>query len=102
MLTRMIERAKEYMPGLENLSVLRVWTGFRAATTDKLPLIGQAAGPTNDPSLWLAAGLEGLGITNAPGVARLVIDGMLGRESPIDAQPYSPARLMEPARYAHA
>jgi len=102
MLTRMIERAKEYMPGLENLSVLRVWTGFRAATTDKLPLIGQVAGLANDPSLWLAAGLEGLGITNAPGVARLVIDGMLGRESPIDAQPYSPARLMEPARYAHA
>ena len=102
MLTRMIERAKEYMPGLESLSVLRVWTGFRAATTDKLPLIGPATGLSNDGSLWLAAGLEGLGITNAPGVARLLADGMTGRESEIDAQAYAPARLMEPARYAHA
>ncbi len=101
MLRRMIERATEYMPGLEKLSVLRVWTGFRAATADKLPLIGPAAGLSEDRSLWLAAGFEGLGITNAPGAARLLIDGMLGRASAIDAGPYLPARLMEPARLAH-
>ena len=101
-LRRMIERATEYMPGLEKLSVLRVWTGFRAATTDKLPLIGPAAGLSDDRSLWLAAGFEGLGITNAPGAARLLVDGMLGRESAIDATPYLPARWMEAARHAHA
>jgi glycine/D-amino acid oxidase-like deaminating enzyme len=101
-LRRMIARATEYMPGLDKLSVLRVWTGFRAATADKLPLIGPAAGLSDDPSLWLAAGFEGLGITNAPGAARLLVDGMLGRESAIDATPYLPARLMEPARLAHA
>jgi glycine/D-amino acid oxidase-like deaminating enzyme len=101
MLRRMIDRATEYMPGLEKLSVLRVWTGFRAATADKLPLIGPAAGLSEDRSLWLAAGFEGLGITNAPGAARLLIDGMLGRASAIDAGPYLPARLMEPARLAH-
>ncbi len=102
MLRRMIDRAKQYMPGLENLSVLRVWTGFRAATFDKLPLIGPAAGLSEDRSLWLAAGFEGLGITNAPGAARLLVDAMLGRKSAIDAEPYLPARLMEPARLAHA
>jgi len=101
-LRRMIERATEYMPGLDKLSVLRVWTGFRAATADKLPLIGPATGLSDDGSLWLAAGFEGLGITNAPGAARLLVDGMLGRESAIDATPYLPARLMEPARPAHA
>jgi len=102
MLRRMIDRAKQYMPGLENLSVLRVWTGFRAATSDKLPLIGPAAGLSEDRSLWLAAGFEGLGITNAPGAARLLVDAMLGRKSAIDGEPYLPARLMEPARLAHA
>ena len=102
MLRRMIDRAKAYMPGLEKLSVLRAWTGFRAATIDKLPLIGPAAGISEDPSLWLAAGFEGLGITNAPGAARLLVDGMLGRESDIDAVPYLPARMLEPARLAHA
>jgi glycine/D-amino acid oxidase-like deaminating enzyme len=101
-LRRMIDRAQEYMPGLEQLSVLRVWTGFRAATADKLPLIGPAAGLSQDRSLWLAAGFEGLGITNAPGAALLLLDAMLGRKSAIDASPYLPARLMEPARLAHA
>ena len=102
MLRRMIDRAKEYMPGLQNMSVLRVWTGFRAATTDKLPLIGPAAGLSEDPSLWLAAGFEGLGITNALGAARLLVDGMLGRKSAIDPAPYLPARLITPVRLAHA
>lgn len=101
-LRRMMDRAQEYMPGLEKLSALRVWTGFRAATEDKLPLIGPAAELADDPSLWLAAGFEGLGITNAPGAARLLVDGMLGRESEIDAKPFLPARLTEPARLAHA
>ena len=101
-LQRMVDRAREYMPGLQNLSVLRVWTGFRAATADKLPLIGPAAGLSEDSSLWLAAGFEGLGITNAPGAARLLVDTMVGREAAIDTSPYLPARLMEPARLAHA
>ena len=102
MLTRMIERAKEYMPGLQKLSVIRAWTGFRAATADKLPLIGPAIPLSNDPSLWLAAGFEGLGITNAPGAARLLVDSMLGRESDIDATPFLPARLLRKAGLAHA
>ena len=100
-LKRMIDRAREYMPGLANLSVLRVWTGFRAATADKLPLIGPASGVSGDRSLWLAAGFEGLGITNAPGAARLLADAMLGRASAIDPRAYLPARILEPARLAH-
>jgi D-hydroxyproline dehydrogenase subunit beta len=101
-LTRMIQRAEEYIPGLKGLSVLRAWTGFRAATADKLPLIGPAYGLSDDPTLWLAVGFEGLGITNAPGAARLLIDCMTGREPVISIDPYLPARLMEPARLAHA
>ena len=44
MLTRMLRRAQEYMPELAELSAIRSWTGFRAATPDKLPLIGPVAG----------------------------------------------------------
>ncbi len=93
MLHQMLERAKDYMPTLGRLSILRTWTGFRASTTDKLPLIGPAAGLSDDPSLWIAAGFEGLGITNAPGAARILVDGMLGRESAMDARPYLPSRI---------
>jgi glycine/D-amino acid oxidase-like deaminating enzyme len=92
-LRRMLERAESYMPELGRLSGLRVWTGFRAATPDKLPLIGPAEGLSDDPSLWLAVGFEGLGITNAPGAARLLADQMLGRASEIDTAPYLPQRV---------
>jgi len=95
-LEKMLARAAEYMPNLASLSQIRTWTGFRAATIDKfgkLPLIGPALGVSDDPTLWLAVGFEGLGITSAPGAARLLADHMLDRESPIDPRPYLPSRL---------
>ncbi len=91
-LSRMLERAQSYIPELAKVSGLRVWTGFRAATPDKLPLIGPAEGLTDDRTLWLAAGFEGLGITNAPGAARLLTDQILGRTSEIEIAPYLPLR----------
>jgi D-hydroxyproline dehydrogenase subunit beta len=92
-LTRMLERAQSYMPELAQISGLRVWTGFRAATPDKLPLIGPAEGLSDDRTLWLAVGFEGLGITNAPAAARLLTDQMLGRASEIATAPYLPHRV---------
>ncbi|MDQ2668951.1 MAG: FAD-binding oxidoreductase, partial [Gemmatimonadota bacterium] len=56
----MIDRAAHYLPRLPELTIERMWTGFRPATDDGLPLIGQWA--PNTP-LWIAAGHEGLGIT---------------------------------------
>jgi len=96
LLRQMLERAQSYMPELAQLSGLRVWTGFRAATPDKLPLIGRADGlckERTDSTLWLAAGFEGLGITNAPAAARLLADQLLGRASAIDTVPYLPQRM---------
>jgi len=100
-LTQMLERATSYMPELACISGLRIWTGFRAATPDKLPLIGPAQGLSDDHTLWVAAGFEGLGITNALGAARLLSDQMLGRESEIDPAPYLPQRISTQAD-AHA
>ena len=52
-MSRMLARATEYMPALSKLSSIRTWTGFRAATPDKLPLIG----PHEDGKrLYLATG----------------------------------------------
>ncbi len=88
-MSAMLKRAIEYMPELVNLSALRGWTGFRAATPDKLPLIGLCPG---FESVYLAIGHEGLGITMAPGTARLLADLVLQRESAILREPYSPER----------
>ena len=91
-LRRMLDRAVEYMPMLAGLSVIRVWTGFRAATPDKLPLIG----PIADSSVLLAMGFEGLGITNAPGAARLVLHHITQEQIELDPQPFLPSRVAAP------
>ena len=75
MLVRMLQRAQEYMPGLAQISTVRTWTGFRAATPDKLPLIGQSTG---DKTVFLATGHEGLGITTSLGTAHLLADQITG------------------------
>ena len=92
MLTRMLGRAQEYMPGLAELSAIRSWTGFRAATPDKLPLIGPCPG---DERLYLATGHEGLGITTSLATGKLVADQVLGRTSAIPVAPYWPGRKLE-------
>jgi glycine/D-amino acid oxidase-like deaminating enzyme len=92
-LSQMLERARSYMPDLAQMPGIRVWTGFRAATPDKLPMIGPAEGLSDDQTLWLAVGFEGLGITNAPAAGRLLADQMVGRTSEINAAPYLPRRL---------
>jgi D-hydroxyproline dehydrogenase subunit beta len=88
-LNAMLERAYSYMPALRQVATARAWTGFRASTPDKLPLIG----PTEDSGLFLAVGFEGLGITSAPGAARLLADHLLRRPSAIPLEPYLPARF---------
>jgi D-hydroxyproline dehydrogenase subunit beta len=87
LLARMLARAVEYMPALARLSVIRSWTGFRAATPDKLPLIGPVPGRQR---LYLATGHEGLGITTSLGTAQLLADLIAGRRPAIDPQPYLP------------
>jgi D-hydroxyproline dehydrogenase subunit beta len=119
--TRMLARAIEYLPGLGKLSALRTWTGFRAATPDKLPLIGPATlgGPSlGEPSLaeasldgqsrrrhsltgrtsaherlYLATGHEGLGITTSLATAKLLVDQITNRTPAIPIQPYLPSRM---------
>ena len=89
-LRRMLARALEYLPGLGKLSSLRAWTGFRAATPDKLPLIGP---DVEHPRLYLATGHEGLGITTSLGTAKLLVDQIVNRTPAIPVDPYLPARV---------
>lgn len=89
-LARMLARAAVFMPAIGALEAIRVWTGFRAATPDKLPLIGPVPG---DSTLWLATGHEGLGITTSLATAELLADSFTGREPAIASEPYLPARF---------
>jgi D-hydroxyproline dehydrogenase subunit beta len=89
-LTRMLNRAVEYLPGLGKLSSLRTWTGFRAATPDKLPLIGPHA---EHERLYLATGHEGLGITTSVATAKLLVSQIINRDTAIPVTPYLPSRM---------
>ena len=90
MIHKMLARAMEYMPGLGELQSIRTWAGFRAATPDKLPLIGLHP---DYKSIYLATGHEGLGISTCLATARLIVDAVLERPSEIDCEPYLPSRV---------
>lgn len=96
-LARMLQRAEQYVPGIGALSAIRTWTGFRAATPDKLPLIGPCP---SDSSVFLATGHEGLGITTSLGTARILADQITGAKPEIPIEPYLPSRATK--EYAHA
>nr|WP_038712305.1 FAD-dependent oxidoreductase [Burkholderia sp. lig30] len=90
-LARMLRRAVGYLPALADLNGIRAWTGFRAASPDGLPLLGEHPA---QPGLWLAVGHEGLGVTTAPGSARLLAAQMFGERPEIDVEPYLPGRFL--------
>lgn len=92
LLRAMVQRAQSYLPGIGSLQAIRVWTGFRAATPDKLPLIGPWPA---DASLCLATGHEGLGITTSLATGKLVAAEITGEKPGIPAEPYWPARFLE-------
>jgi len=88
-LDSIMHRARLFMPEIDSLRILKSWTGFRAATPDKLPLIG----PTEDPTMFLATGHEGLGITTSLATARLLADHIAGQPTGIPITPYLPSRM---------
>lgn len=97
MLGRMLRRAIEFLPDLARMNIVRSWTGFRAASPDGQPLIGEHP---SQPGLWLAVGHEGLGVTTAPGTARLLAAQLLGHATPLDPQPWRPQRFIGAATHA--
>ena len=92
LLGAMIARAQAYLPEIGDLQAIRVWTGFRAATPDKLPLIGPWPA---DETTFLATGHEGLGITTSLATAKLLASTMLGHAAAIDPVPYLPSRYAQ-------
>jgi glycine/D-amino acid oxidase-like deaminating enzyme len=93
-LSKMLLRSIEFMPALRSVSAIRTWTGFRAATPDKLPVIGECP---NRPGVYIATGHEGLGISTSLATAKLLCDVFQNRESAIPREPYAPNRT-----FAHA
>ncbi len=91
LVARMLMRAFRFLPSLRERRAIRIWTGFRPATPDGLPYIGQVPGR---PGVWAALGHEGLGITTALGTAELLVDLLRNRPTRLDPAPFDPARAL--------
>jgi len=83
-------RAIALFPCLESVRLMRTYFGFRPATPDRLPIIGQ---DTSIPGLLHATGHEGAGIGLAEATAEAIENLVLGRASVIDLAPFSPGRF---------
>ncbi|WP_431061211.1 NAD(P)/FAD-dependent oxidoreductase [Pseudomonas abietaniphila] len=97
MLGRMLRRAMDFLPDLGQLNGIRSWTGFRSASPDGQPLIGEHP---EQPGLWLAVGHEGLGVTTATGTAKLLAAQLLRTPAPLDLDAFLPQRFI--GAHAHA
>lgn len=67
---RLLNAARRLMPGIDRAEVVELTARDRPGTPDNLPLVG----PTDDPSVVLAAGHFRHGVMLAPLTARLVAD----------------------------
>ena len=84
----MIARGAAAMfPFLRDVRAIRAYLGFRPASPDHLPIIGEG-----EAGLWYATGHEGAGIGLAMGTADLIRALMLGDAPPLDPAAFSPLR----------
>jgi glycine/D-amino acid oxidase-like deaminating enzyme len=87
---KLAAQATSLFPVLRDVQLLRVYRGFRPYAPDHLPVIGE---DSLISGLWHSAGHEGAGIGLAPGSAALITDAILGRESFMNAEAFSPQRF---------
>jgi len=84
----MLQRCLRFFPALAEISAIRTWAGFRPYTPDLLPIISpvdQVAG------LYIAAGHEGIGITEGPVTGKVISQLITGQPTdvPLDELQFS-------------
>ena len=84
-----LRRAWETLPGVYDLPVAEMWTGFRPTSRDDAPLLG----PTPIEGLVMATGHHRNGILLAPVTARAIGAFLLTGLLPEEARPFQPSRF---------
>ncbi len=87
-LKKNLATARGVMPLIENLHVLRSWTGTTGITPDQLPIIGDIA---QAQGFYVAVG--GSGFTYGPTYAKLLAELILRGETSFPITAYSPNRF---------
>lgn len=89
-------RGASVIPALSDASLHDDWAGRVSATPDLRPHIGA----TRVEGLYVCAGFNGEGISNAPFAGRLLADLVAGREPIVDPEPFDPTRHDPDAEFA--
>ena len=84
------DSAKPYLVAPVSGTAQETWFGWRPMTWDSLPIIGPVPRLAN---VLLATGHNMLGLSLAPTTGRLIAEMVAGRETHIDATPFSPDRF---------
>lgn len=85
----MLTKARRFLPGLDARDG-RQWMGARPSMPDSRPVIGPSP---RHPQVLYAFGHGHVGLTQAPGTARLIAELAMQRATSIDVRPYSAARF---------
>lgn len=88
--TPFMEAALALVPGLEKAGIQHFMNGPESFTADTKPLIGQT--PEID-NLYVAAGMNSVGVMSSAGVGRVLADWMLAGEQPMDLWEVDIARV---------
>ena len=86
----MMKRAIRFFPGLENIDVIRFFSGFRPYTPDGFPLLGETA---KLKGFYVAAGHEGDGIALSPITGKLLAELITEGKASYNIDTFSPNRF---------
>lgn len=84
------KRAMRFFPALEQVSVIRFFTGFRPTTPDGRPMLGEIS---RLPGFYMAAGHEGDGIALAPVTGKVLADLILEGHTDLDISAFDANRF---------
>lgn len=79
--TPFMEAALALIPGLEKVGIQHFMNGPESFTVDSRPLIGEAPGVDG---LYLAAGMNSVGVMSSAGVGRVLSEWMIHGHAPMD------------------
>jgi glycine oxidase len=82
---QLMKAALRIAPGLAEYPVIRQWAGLRPGSPEGIPFIGEHS---ETRGLYLNTGHFRNGVVMAPASARLLVDGLLKRDSFTDSAPY--------------
>jgi len=85
----LLNRAMEVVPALKDCPIAEMWTGFRPASVDGLPLIGRG----ELDGLYFLTGHGPSGIAPLPGSVALLMALIAGEDPPLAPAPFDPLRF---------